>query len=557
MVKKIPKKRKVSKRKVSVFNKILTQSLIAKTFSLFLIFSLSFLSLAPTTNAYYNDIEKSVGNIWTAGILDFVIKKKLFEASIGPEVLAEKTHVSVMAPTNGSLPIKYTLNSFIKKEDAGLCGKLFVEAKLNGLTKYSGPFSSLINSTTTTFGTWEFLFDMPPETVASHGDICQAEAILFGWRADSETPEESVFTDTEKISFSFKAKMVVLNEIYPRPDGSLPELSQEYIELYNNGSTPVDLAGWKISDMASTSEKFYTITSTPGPNTAISVGGSTVLPPLGFLVFNLSDGTTLNNSGDTVRLYDNNNVLQDAYTYPAVPEGKSIVRFPDGIGFWIDPEPTPGISNVISLEDLENSGLDKETIRQIIALAEMKNATIVSQDEESNMQDITNELIEDLELSEIPEESATSTEEVIEEVVHAENITEEVSLSNENIKDTTEEVTEEDSEILDEVSTSTEPSLVEGENEIPQKITEENEPNLVILEAEEVVAEVPPYKEEEMFEIENTENNIESTETNSVIEEIVIKEEEVVFIPEAPETLFAEIPVVETPKEEILPEIVW
>lgn len=521
------------KQKKNILNKIVTKSLFARILSLSLAFSLSLLSLSPATQAYYSDTEVSVGNIWTAAIVDLILNNQTFAVAIGPEALGEKSHASVAMPNPESLPMKYVLSNSVLNEDDGLCAKLFVEAKLNGSTKYSGPFSALINSTTTTFGTWEFRFDMPPSVSANHGDVCSAETLLSAWRVDTETPTESVFTDTEKVTFNFSARMVLLNEIYPRPGGGEAPKNREYIELYNNGNTNVDVLGWKVSDIAGSSEVFYTISTTTGAGKAYSLSGSTIIPANGYLLLNMNDSSTLNNSGDTVRLYDNNDVLQDMYTYSSVPEGKSIVRFPDGIGFWIDPEPTPGEANQISITDLEEAGFNEETIRQILALAEMKNVTLTYTEEEGNIQKNPNEIAEDLELPEVLEEFATTTIQISEEIPDVSTSTEEVAPTPEVVENIPEIIEVESEEPEEVVVESTEPNLVQGSNEIPEEVVEDLEPDTVVSEISENTenAEIPPYKEEETVDnLESSESlkTEEDTESPIIIEEVVAKEEDVV-----------------------------
>ena len=42
---------------------------------------------------------------------------------------------------------------------------------------------------------------------------------------------------------------IIINEIMYNPSGSLgPDDKYEYVELYNRGSTPVDLSGWVLRD---------------------------------------------------------------------------------------------------------------------------------------------------------------------------------------------------------------------------------------------------------------------------------------------------------------------
>ena len=84
---------------------------------------------------------------------------------------------------------------------------------------------------------------------------------------------------------------------------------------------------------------------------------------------------SLNNTGDTIKLFDSSDNLIDFYTYTGhdycqleptpgdensdttgdgscgqVPPNKSYARIPDGIGAWVDPIPTPGAPNVVEFE---------------------------------------------------------------------------------------------------------------------------------------------------------------------------------------------------------------
>lgn len=348
---------------------------------LVLVLGLSAFSITPT-GAFYNDGEVSADNNFSASRLDFQLTNNNLTKIIGPEAQGEVLHTSVVMPESGSLPMQYILTNNILNEDAGLCAKLTVEAKLNGISKYFGPLSGLLTATTTEFGTWEFNFDLPPLTVAAQDDRCQGEAIFQAWRADTPEPAQSGFTDDEKITFAFTARMVVLNEIFAHPavGGVAPE-DKEYIELYNNGNTPVDVLGWRISEMSGTStENLHAIVASGAVAGQLEpyAGAPTIIAPGGFLVLRFGGAATyLNDSGDTVKLHDSGSVLLDAHSYPAVAAGKAVVRFPDGIGFWVDPEPTPGTTNTVSLDDLRLAGFTDEQIAEVLELALLKNVTLL------------------------------------------------------------------------------------------------------------------------------------------------------------------------------------
>lgn len=165
-------------------------------------------------------------------------------------------------------------------------------------------------------------------------------------------------------------EQVVLNEILPNPEGfdTQDGLAGEWVELYNLGGSEVDLAGWYIKDG-----------STSGNTQIISLlnthTGETVIGPNGsgsewLVVF--MDAAVLNNMGDTVFLFDNEDSPKDNHAFgsstndtdddtnttegegneeppsgteTAGNEGKSIARIPDGTGAWVDPIPTPGGPN--------------------------------------------------------------------------------------------------------------------------------------------------------------------------------------------------------------------
>lgn len=434
----------------------------------------------PVTNAYFNDTESSDGNVFITGLLDFILTNNNLIKLIGPEALGEISHASVAMPENGSLPMQYVLNTLIATttSNSDFCDGLVVEAKKNGLTEYLGSLSGLGGATTTDFGTWEFRFDLPPNVSVPHGAQCNASALFSAWRQDIINPADSGWHDEEILNISLIARMVVLNEIYARPAAG----DREFIELYNNGNTSVDVSGWKISEISGTTEKFYTISTAAISNKANPVGGSTIIPAYGFITLNLSDGTALNNTGDTVKLYDGDSVLLDSHIYPSIATGKSVVRFPDGIGFWVDPDPTPGAANIVSIEDLRMAGFDDLMIAEVLELALIKNASVLESQNIETGDGGINEVA-----TTTPEILATSTveTEILEESAEAVETT---------IEPTTPEEIEqpellsfEEEEIIEAEDVSTTPEIITNE---PAAIPPE--PELITSETSEAEPAVEP-----------------------------------------------------------------
>jgi hypothetical protein len=348
------------------------------------------------TNSFYHDNEISDSSVFHTGLLDFQLTNNNLNKIIGPEALGEISHVSVVIPESNSLPMQYDLDTSVDvvTSNSDFCNGLIVEAKNNGITKYNGPFNGLFNTTTTEFGSWEFRFDLPPNIFIPNGAQCNASILFSAWRADIVNKTDSSWHDEEVVNVSLTARMVVLNEIYARPNSVVVPKDREYIELYNNGNTPVDVLGWSISEIAGSTEIFYPIVATgavPGEVMPYN-GASTIISAGGFLVLEFGGTAShLNDTGDTVKLYDSATILLDSHVYSALVAGKSVVRFPDGIGFWVDPEPTPGRMNMVSLEDLNLAGFNDVMIEEVLNLMNIKNITLTNYitDKEERAPEIT------------------------------------------------------------------------------------------------------------------------------------------------------------------------
>jgi hypothetical protein len=116
----------------------------------------------------------------------------------------------------------------------------------------------------------------------------------------------------------------------------------DWVELYNLGTTAVDMSGWSLTDSQSQPFKFVF------PN-------GTTLQPGAFVILwcdNLTNaagfhtGFTLKSKeGDDVTLFDSFLQVQDAIFFGIQVPDLSIGRIPDGIGTWQLNSPTPRASN--------------------------------------------------------------------------------------------------------------------------------------------------------------------------------------------------------------------
>ena len=146
--------------------------------------------------------------------------------------------------------------------------------------------------------------------------------------------------------FSTSTSNIVLNEILPDPQGADDQqgIQGEWVELYNKGNVSIDLSGWYLQDAAG-HKIVIGPSNTLADSATIGANGS----GSEWLVV-LMNGRILNNTGDTVALYNSGNSEVDSYQYTTgqVTAGKSIARYPDGSDTWYDPIPTPGQSNQLA-----------------------------------------------------------------------------------------------------------------------------------------------------------------------------------------------------------------
>lgn len=205
-------------------------------------------------------------------------------------------------------------------------------------------------------------FGRMPDGVDTNRSGDDFESLVF------PTPWEA--NDSEAIcdgQFAIK-----INEFMPNPEGD--DDGAEWVELYNNSSTDVDLTGWRLQWGGSPSYSGGDVSIPAG--TTISAGGFVLIG--GDLVSNTDitsndlDMTLASSNGDAVRLlhcgpgvadtviYGNNNddeFLDDDENIgtsfaPKPVEGFSIARMNDGadtnqsgVDFAIATENTPGSSN--------------------------------------------------------------------------------------------------------------------------------------------------------------------------------------------------------------------
>ncbi len=135
---------------------------------------------------------------------------------------------------------------------------------------------------------------------------------------------------------------IEISELLPDPEGS--DVTDEWIEIHNTGSSAVDVYGWQVADASKT----YTISE------------STNVAANGYIVLSVIDtGISLNNSGDTIYLYDPASDVMDEVTYEDSESGSAYAK--TGSTWNWTTNPTPGEANVITAASADSATADATT----------------------------------------------------------------------------------------------------------------------------------------------------------------------------------------------------
>ncbi|MBI4272875.1 lamin tail domain-containing protein [Candidatus Uhrbacteria bacterium] len=133
---------------------------------------------------------------------------------------------------------------------------------------------------------------------------------------------------------------ISLTEVFPNPDG---RDTDEFIELYNEGSTRVNISGWAVEFQG-------------GKNR--SVLPSIDMQPKQYVVISQESGfRQLRNSSEELLLVDSTGSVIDSIDYEDAPSGMSLARTQNGDWAWTS-SPTKGKQNLVHM------ALSKKETRQ-------------------------------------------------------------------------------------------------------------------------------------------------------------------------------------------------
>ena len=202
------------------------------------------------------------------------------------------------------------------------------------------------------------------QTGATSSDLIFNLQLTCSILGESQVILSPVYTSTLSNSGSIKAIYeknsgedpdkdmdVVINEIVASNTLIADEFGQydDYLEIYNNGTSEVNIAGWYISDTPA-NPTLYQIPATNPALTTIPAKGRLVIradgePAQGELHANFK----LSKDGETVTLSRLNFLAEltvmDAVTFPYMEQNMSYSRIPDGSDTWRIVPPTCNLTN--------------------------------------------------------------------------------------------------------------------------------------------------------------------------------------------------------------------
>ncbi len=292
------------------------------------------ISAVGQTLAYFNDIEDSPNNIYSAAVLDFSLDSALdFEPEVIPNTQNSLRTITVQ--NDGSLAdFEYSVR--VENATGTLCNDLMLEDGLSGVAQSLDSFIS----TTTTFlskQNWTFTATLPNDDPALENQSCDFTFVFEG---------KNGFSDIEKIENTIISGQwgahLVINKVYYNPDaahqGPSGEEKFEWIELYNSGTQPVNLQDWDICDN----------------DDCMNINPNVDIPALGYALISHANSTwkyweididgvitihqlggtpiAMDNTADMLILKNDNNIIIDQMNWGAPTS--TWPNYNSGVGIW-------------------------------------------------------------------------------------------------------------------------------------------------------------------------------------------------------------------------------
>lgn len=151
---------------------------------------------------------------------------------------------------------------------------------------------------------------------------------------------------SDTITVEIQSQQITINEFIPNPEGEDQE--NEWIEIYNNSDSIIDISNWQLDDGDEGSKPF-------------TFPQNTLIAPKNYLVFTRPiTKIALNNDTDSIRLLLPGGIVFQEITYEKPKQGMSSARTNEGFVWNV---PTPGMANITG-PPTSIGGLEKETTYQ-------------------------------------------------------------------------------------------------------------------------------------------------------------------------------------------------
>ncbi|CAM1372257.1 lamin tail domain-containing protein [Tenacibaculum xiamenense] len=177
----------------------------------------------------------------------------------------------------------------------------------------------------------------------NHDTDIDNETIVLNLIVTNGTADISISEHT--ISILDDDKALVINEIHADPDSSngdangdgiIDTADDEFIEIYNNSGTDLDISNWLLQDATKIRHTFPNGTIIPKEETIVIFGAGTPVTVPGLVQVASSGSLGLNNSGDIISIKDENNNSILVETYSSAGNNQSIARNNDVHGSFVD-----------------------------------------------------------------------------------------------------------------------------------------------------------------------------------------------------------------------------
>ncbi|GEM_PF-6896171 len=270
-------------------------------------YAVTFSATDAATNTAYTSVTVEVSNSSTGDTTDPVVN--ITSPTEGDFVTGP---LIVVGDITDESPIEYWVE--VRKEASG--NTVFASNKKNNQSSISDAIIALFDTTTVNDGEYEV--KLLAEDQEGNKDSDEI-TVMFGNGITTFATTPSA--ETDKASDN-----VVINEFLPNPESG----NDEFVELYNKSSDKTfDISGWYIQD--DSSEKH-----------TLPVGSE--IEPEDYLVIDIPN-FDLDDSGDTINLFDELDAEVDSKSFDSSTEGKSYQRISDGESSWEEAIPTKNNEN--------------------------------------------------------------------------------------------------------------------------------------------------------------------------------------------------------------------